>query len=413
MALSVFLLWHAYSVIDEYTGNVDIARSGRPTMGGSDFPAFYGGAKLFLSSPPDAYNDAAQARFILAAKRLKPEEDSSWYRYYNPPAYSLVLAPLTLLDVHDAYFVSLGLNTVGFLVLLFVIWRLLRERPLLFVFMAVGLFSATSVNYAFWHGQPTLWLAAVVGGVYVALEAGRPRLAGALASLLLFKPHWLFVPAITVWPLPKAALLSFAIGAAIMASPFLLVGYEGTREYIDLVLGRGRGDLADESFSEAVLSWSGFFRGLTRDAQPAPALAMMALTAALFVMVRRRGDWSLIPLAGALTLLLVVPHSHPQDWVMLAPGAAIMLRSQRATEGLTVTTLLLIGICLGLDHWSELRDRAFVTYWPTLAGFSLLIWVFFVSEVRQAHGMVRKAPVESERSPASARRLRGGATQSP
>jgi hypothetical protein len=112
-------------------------------------------------------------------------------------------------------------------------------------------------------------------------------------------------------------------------------------------------------------------------------------------------------------LLLVVPHSHPQDWVMLAPAAAIMLRSQTSTAGIAVTTLLLIGASLGMDHWSQLRDRAYVIYWPTLAGFSLLVWVYFVSEARYAlaRGASYDDRLESAQALSTGAQL--GATQSP
>jgi hypothetical protein len=87
----------------------------------------------------------------------------------------------------------------------------------------------------------------------------------------------------------------------------------------------------------------------------------------------------LLPLAGAITFVLVVPHSHPQDWIMLAPGMAFLLRSQVRPLELAVTAALFAGLSAGLDHWSNLPDRRYVIYWPTLVGFVLLTWLLILA----------------------------------
>jgi hypothetical protein len=175
--------------------------------------------------------------------------------------------------------------------------------------------------------------------------------------------------------LRRGLLLTFIIALCLMLAPFLVLGPHGIHDYLALVLGRGRADLTDETFAEAVLSWSGFFRGLTGEPRPLPAFTMCGLTLALFALTRWKDSGASLPLAGGLTLLLLGPHSHPQDWIMLVPAAAVLVREQRSAPDIAVTALLLIAINLGLDNWSHLRDRRDVVYWPTVFGFALLVWL--------------------------------------
>lgn len=395
-ALVFLLLWQAIKISDEYYRLFELPLLTHVRdLGGSDFPAFYGGAELFLTDPGNAYDPASQGRAINEAKSVPDAGDSPWHRYYNPPVYSLILVPLTLFDLHIAYAISFMVNAVGLGLLLGVLYRLLDGRPLMFGFLAAALLTSQPVNYAFWHAQPTMYLAAFLGFVYLQIRSGKPLPAGVFWAALILKPHWLAAPLLGQARFSKRLLVSAAGAGIVLSAPFVFVGPGGVVDYINLIVGRGQSDVADQSFAEAVLSWPGFFRGITGEARVEAGLLMSALTVLYYLMVRRRGNADLLPAAGAAALLLVIPHSHPQDWIMLLPGAAILLHSQRNPVHIAVSSFLLLGIYLGLENWSSLADRRGVIYWPTLMAFCLLVWLYLLSELpflRSARGS--RAPQE-------------------
>ncbi|MGE0056677.1 MAG: glycosyltransferase 87 family protein [Dehalococcoidia bacterium] len=378
--LLLFLSVRTVAIADDYYGIALIPFLPQfHDLGGSDFPAFYGGAELFLSDPSEAYDGDAQARAIAVAKMRPADQTSSWERFYNPPVYSLLLAPLTVFDIHTAFALSLLVNAIGLGLLIGVLHRILRGRTAVFAFAVAGVVTAPVTNYAFWHAQPTLFLAAALGAAYLQRESGRPAWSGLAWAALIVKPHWLALPLLGQLRVSKRQAAAAIAAVAVLSLTFLAVGPQGTIDYIRLLLGRGEVDVGDESFAEAVLSWSGFFRGLTAEARVTSALLMSGLTLVYYLAIRWRGRQELLPLAGAATFVLVVPHSHPQDWIMLVPGMAFLLRSLDRPLELAVTAVLFAGISAGLDNWSNLVDRRYVIYWPTLVGFMLLTWLLILA----------------------------------
>ena len=114
--IAALLLVQAVRITGHYEGVVRNYAENEPVLGGSDFPAFYMGAKLMASSHrQELYDEEAQAREVVAVKGYGDDlsQDSTWYRYYNPPAYSLLIAPLALLPVRQAYLLTVTLNLVG------------------------------------------------------------------------------------------------------------------------------------------------------------------------------------------------------------------------------------------------------------------------------------------------------------
>ena len=380
----LLFVWLGIGMAERYYGVVEMPLLGeKPILGGSDFPAFYAGSKLFFADTSHAYDADAQTRAILAAKGYGPEHEekgSQWYRYYNPPVYSVLLAPLTLFEVRTAFALTLLINAAGLYLLLRVLSDILGQRRELFPSVATAVILFVPVNYAFWHAQPTLFLAALFGLALASAEKSRKARTGVYWALLVVKPHWLIVPPFALdWRKPRL-LTSLLLVTGALLLPFLAIGPQGIRDYVQLTLSRGHGDLTDASFAEAVLSWSGFLRGLTGEAQTSSAIVMSILTLAVFAIVWRRGGVERMALAAPLTLLLVVPHSHPQDWIMLAPGAVFLLRGQQGAP-LVFSAALLLGVVIGLHNWAGLErsDQAF--YWPTLMGFLLLVWLAVLSRI--------------------------------
>src|SRR5688572_24263361 len=192
-AMALLIVYQGAQILGEYEGIGELIRNDEvPVLDGSDFPAFYGGTRLFLDDPFNAYAELPQTQAIYAAKGLgEPTDGSHWYRYYNPPVYSLLLSPLTLLEIHTAYAVTLVLNFIGLILLIRVLFLIYGRRDHTFMLLAAAVLTSIPVNYAFWHAQPTLFLAALTGLSYLELERGRERLSGIYWALCAIKPHWL------------------------------------------------------------------------------------------------------------------------------------------------------------------------------------------------------------------------------
>jgi hypothetical protein len=120
-----------------------------------------------------------------------------------------------------------------------------------------------------------------------------------------------------------------------------------------------------------VISWSGFFRGLTSGPVPIAWLVMSALTLVLFILLLRYGDFELLPLGAALAMLLVVPHSHPQDWILLAPGAAFLLRRRDSATQRRCCSRAAGRHPLGPRRLGG-ADQQQDIYWPAPLAFLLL-----------------------------------------
>ena len=379
LALASLLLWQGWQTIHLYRGLVPMYQNREPPLlADSDWPAFYAGARLFVSAERErSYNQEAQAREVLRVKGFAPDDldqDSPWYRYYNPPAYSVFLAPLTLLDLRTAYLVTVAVNVAGLLALLYLIGVILNWRQPLTVFAAGAITVSTPLHYAFWHSQPTILLALAIGWAFVLAERGRTLLAGLLLGLTFIKPQWLTLSSVSLIRTYPRAVLATLFSAAGMVLPFAVIGARGVLDYVHLVFGRGKGDIGDNGFTEALLSWSGFVRAYSGDAMPHAWLALSFVTFALFAFVWLSGNRDHLPLAAMITTLLVVPHSHPQDWLLLVPAACFLLRAQSGLR-LILSGAILAGLLLALNDWSGLDGRETAIYWPTLAGFTTLLWL--------------------------------------
>jgi hypothetical protein len=386
-ALVLYFLWSGVEMLDETRGVLALPFDRDvPYLDGSDFPAFYAGSRLFLNDPHSAYEPETQREAILQARGYAPgwqDPGEQWLRYYNPPAYSLLLAPLTLLELRAAFALTLLLNAAGLALLLLVLNRILSRRRLILALLALATITSVPVNYAFWHAQPTLFLATLAGLTYIALDSGGGVRSGLYWGLLAFKPHWLLAPATAAISRRARVLRPLLLTLVALATPFLLVGVDGCIDYLRLLLGRGQGDVVDANYSEAVLSWPGFFRGITGEPSSFGWLAMSALSLALVGLVLRFGRRSALPLASTLALLLVLPHSHPQDWVLIVPAAAIALRDESNALRLAITALLLVILHRALQEWSGLAVRDQAVYWPTLAAFALLTLLVLAGSARE------------------------------
>src|SRR2546427_13033048 len=95
----------------------------RGNLRGPDFFNFYAAAKLYVSNGGSAVYDIAMQRQVEL--QLTGADPSRFVvlPYFHPPYYTLLIAPLALLDYRNAYYVMAALNVVLAGVLIFLLVR--------------------------------------------------------------------------------------------------------------------------------------------------------------------------------------------------------------------------------------------------------------------------------------------------
>ncbi|MPZ48483.1 MAG: DUF2029 domain-containing protein [Dehalococcoidia bacterium] len=392
LALAIFFLSEGIGLTQKTSDEIeyDYEYAEFPALPESDFAMFYAGAALVTSAERanvydkrtivlNIYEERGWDRSLIPADFDPDGPDYVWQRYYNPPFFLLALSPLTSLDLHTAFLVSIGANVILLILLAVLLGAVLRWRQPQTLLLAVAIFGFSPIYFALHHGQPTILLACLMAGGYLALRNGRHLIAAGLLATTGLKPHWLF-PAAAVMVKDKRLLALFVAACfLLLALPFALVGPGAVFDYVALVTSRGESDLTDSSYSGALLRWTGFFRALAGEPRPELWLIASIGTVALFALVWWRSGQGMTMAAGVVTTLLVVPHSHPQDWVLLLPAAAILLSLDWGRIGLAGVSIGLLAIFVGANQWPEAqramdRDGSAV-YWVTLAAAGLLVWL--------------------------------------
>jgi Glycosyltransferase family 87 len=399
VALSVFLIGEIRDSAKPAIAAIksDHAVTEAPLLPYTDFEMFYAGATLARSGNRDLlYDKPTIVHQILLAQGYGEAEitepidtqspDHIWLRYYNPPAYLFAWAPATFLSVRDAYLVAIGLNIVMLVVLAVLLGFVVRWRMPLTLLLLLGLFGFSPVYFSLHHGQPTILIAGLMAAGYLALRNGREAWAGILLALTGVKPNWLMasVPAMR----RRGLLLPFlATCVVFLALPFVLLGPSAVIDYVHLVLDRGDGDLTNSTYGSALLSWSGFFRALTGEPQPLLWLVASIATVAVYARVWLRSGSAVTLAAAVPTFLLIVPHSHPQDWTLMATAAALLLSLRWSPLALSGIALLLFGLLLGANDWihaTRAVERGETqVYWVSLAAAGLLLWLAVLTWIRR------------------------------
>jgi hypothetical protein len=169
------------------------------------------------------------------------------------------------------------------------------------------------------------------------------------------------------------------LGAVLLLAPFALLGGGALFDYVHLVLGRGGDDLAEADYASHVLSWPGFMVALTGSLQPIAATVLSLFTLGLLALVLRHGDRFLTWPASLIAVLAVVPHSHPQDWMLTVPAAAILLARPMHSSARAVTVAVLALTFLAVNSWmfssGIVYDGGRAFYAPTPMVLVLLTWL--------------------------------------
>jgi hypothetical protein len=354
----------------------------------TDFAVFYTAGRLVREGKiAHLYDPDTIAPEILRTqgyrnpeRAVKDNSNEPFLRYYNPPIWAIATAPLTQLDLYQAYRLMAVLNLLFLGGICLLCAKILEWRPVLVGVFLLGVFAYDPTHANIQGGQVGIFIALSSGLGFYFVKRSRQRLASLAMTPAIVKPQFLAFNWLAIVRKDKKAALWLAGFAALALLPFLLIGPGGVRDYIDIIRVRADLDTNEAAFARIVLSWVGFYFTLTGGPiNPVLLAGLDVITLALFLWIVREGDLSLLPIAGATVSLLVVPHSHHQDWFLLVPGAAFLLGRQTRPVFGVVSAALLLAIFIGVNTWDHAARAAagggHGVFVSVIAGFALLVWL--------------------------------------
>lgn len=170
------------------------------------------------------------------------------------PVFLLFFKPLAWLDLRTSYWFWVVLNMLLLLTyLFFFIRRMISKNPPIFLLLLIFTSYPVFLNFAL--GQVNVLLVVFVCELIRAISNKRTGWAGFWLACLLLKPQ--ILPLILValiawrnWPVLKSF---FVFSLVIFLSSTFLVGIEGWKSWIDLMLGYSKGITTNSP--ELMMNW--------------------------------------------------------------------------------------------------------------------------------------------------------------
>ena len=290
----------------------------RAAPAGFDFIAIYASARLVATGNPGAVTDRDA---IFAVEHATLPERTVFLNNPNPPALSLILAPIGTLPFDVAYAVMLTLGVGALAASAFLLAPLAAADQRLRLFPFALLAPPSTIALA--QGQTTPFMLLAVAA---ALRAP-PAASGALLGLLALRPQLLPLFALIALADRQRRVPFLLVVAVITLVSFLMVGPGGLARYPEL-LAPAAAELRPGELGLAALA-----RRAGIDAFD-PALVSLALSAvailvAAILILRARAEHRM-ELAPPATLLSV-PHVLLHDAVLVYPTIAARALTTRST----------------------------------------------------------------------------------
>lgn len=322
---------------------------------GTDYLATITGARL-LAGHQCLYCDASQ---IAVQSQILHQQIGRPDAYLAPPGQALLARPLLALSPWAGWLVFVGLSLAAALAGAMLGWQRLRGAlPSAWprtVLIALAVFSLPAA-WNYWLAQwDALLLLAAVGSV-LALDRGKPVVAGLALSALLMKPQ-------LIWLLPIGlavaaqwrVLAGFACGAALWAvSALTLVGDEQLSRWPAEVAARAPEIGTSVGIPGLLVTLGG--DGVGTGAFLACATAAIALLWRFRVRLGTSPQ-TVVSLCVALSFL-ATPHIFAYDLVLLAVPLWI-LAERRA--GASIACAALLSAAYVVDHFGPFSGAPFET----------------------------------------------------
>ena len=366
-----FLLW-LYAGRLMPSGNPNRDREMRPR---ADLMMFYGSALLLRQSPRQLYDENRQGESQKSATGLDISgTDIDFLPYPYPPVVAFAFVPLTVFQYPTAYVLMMLINFLALGISLWLLSSRFNLDQAQNQMLALCTMAPLSVYVVFLQGQVSFFVLLLYVLVITNLRMGRDRAGGLWAGLLAFKPTclpvWLFWFAIRRrW---RALGYALAVNGAIGIASILLVGVDGLMGYLHMSEKMIRGEFhtvlpTDMPTLKAVT----YYFGLGN-------FVWLGACAAVLVALARAApptDWEYC--AVIIAAILVAPHMHPQELVLLLIIVAIVLAERRV--GVPVwTRWSLFAFMLAQSAARVLLSGPRGTHWPVIPLGLLVIFAYFL-----------------------------------
>lgn len=198
----------------------------RSAPAGFDFIAIYSSARLVAMGSPAAVTDREA---IFAVERATLPERTIYLNNPNPPALSLILAPIGALPFDIAYAVMLTLSVAALAASAFLMAPLAAADQRLRLFPFALLAPPSTIALA--QGQTTPFMLLVIAA---SLRAP-PVASGALLGLVALRPQLLPLFAIIALADRQRRVPFLLVVAGVGLVSLLMVGPDGVVPYLELL----------------------------------------------------------------------------------------------------------------------------------------------------------------------------------
>jgi alpha-1,2-mannosyltransferase len=308
-----------------------------------DFAHFYALGVITRAHDAHALYDIEAMAAVVA--RVVPAQVSAMFPPVYGPQVGLVFSPFALLPYIPAMYVWLALTVIGYSLCAYLVWRsapslaTLRSETLAVTLGAPGLHFALSYGQASLIGLicfTALWLALrserfFAAGIAVGALAYKPQLGIAAAFVFLFAREWRIVlGALT------AIAVQFVAGWAYWGASIYPAYLHALTKLPGVIEGM-------EPDRQMMNSWRAFF--LYLGLSPTASVVLMTVSALATLVVALlcwRSHRELAPRYVVLVLatLLVDPHNHAYDLLLLVPALLAIWDWARRQGDKPVTELL-------------------------------------------------------------------------
>ena len=354
-------------------------------------PAYVAGREIAAGTPASMYDMGVQARQQPA---LVPQSQIGALPYLNPPAFALLVTPLTIFDAETAANLWAALQVIIFMAALALIARDLKKAPwkrrgFAFIWTVCAIPITLDVVY----GQTSAIAALLLAGSFHFWQKEKPYWAAALIgiSAALLKPQLMiglicFAAARNGW---RALGAMVAGGAAIALIPAIFFGPQIYAAFFDTL--RSYESARPAIYGTGILA---FFSGIFPSTL-AGSLTVLADAIALACtgwLGRRSRTQLSAPLLAALCIsLLVPPHVMPYDVSLLAPVLLALQSPQNAWATVWRVIWVVISAAALLDYMGIMGDAPLVHVIPlvlTAAAIAATVHCRTTESTAQARGQM-------------------------
>ena len=264
------------------------------------------------------------------------------------PGLSVLMYPLTWLNIHNAYRVYVTLGMLAVLAVAYLAQRnigSIEGRAA----MALGIISLPQMHWALRLGHMTSMLALAALGGFLLLKR-HPVLAGLSFALLVLKPQYVVIPGLyLLWTRNSRALAAMIGGVLVIEIVgFAAVGFSNVGPYIGSLFDLGA-DARDNLLpyqQSWQYAWQGFLISAHIEPNPLVVLDLSLLSIGLVVLVWARTTRTVMLAAAALGMMVVTPYANFYDWGILAVAGALLLRADIRWKALT--PVILVGLYVAM-----------------------------------------------------------------